>query len=282
MKTLVRHYDSARAMMDAASVPITESEKGSAIWHTIWNGTEHIGEADWYGVDDGRPDTVRNLAQRGWPEGVARLNHALAELPAITPPQSIRRRRVWSDQGDSLDMPRIWAGRSDVAWQRCKRSMQRAPAVVTLYCNMAASSMTTAEQMFWRGAAVLRLADYLTHAGYNVEVIAATAAAHVGIGENLRTLQTVQIKPARGPLELNTLAAVVCLSGFYRIYEWASRAHLVAKAGSRLASGVGRQANMTDFAPLPPNSFECPREVLTMEKARDWIKGILAILDKKG
>jgi len=72
----------------------------------------------------------------------------------------------------------------------------------------------TAEQLFWQGAAAACVTDLLESAGYRVEVYATNCSDH----HNGKTVVRVRVKEADQPTRLDTLAAVMCHAGIYRIF----------------------------------------------------------------
>lgn len=211
------HHDSVDAF---CNLPIAERNREQ--WAMYSKRREHDN-------DDWLAGTARNVAgvtrrvRDGWPEGVQKITSL--NTGAILPPRSTRRVRRWADQGDSVEMSRVWAGRIDVAWQRCHRDQRNAPALVRIVPIIAGHAALNESQFFYRGAAVARLADVLTEAGYNVEIIAACVAHKVagrGTSKEIAYCHTLTLKAPTAPLDLSNLAAVLCQPGFVRWYMFKS------------------------------------------------------------
>src|SRR6185295_10789471 len=83
-------------------------------WANFNNGTTKSetvrGSLAWNGVE-GSVHAVQKLIRDGWPEGVTRMEEALRDLGETLRPASVSRKPVWTDQGDELDIHRVWAGR---------------------------------------------------------------------------------------------------------------------------------------------------------------------------
>lgn len=203
-------FDSAAAILDTwRAEPV--NAKNRAHWR--FHGHKH-GGSDWIGID-GTPQDVARIASEGWLEGLQRMRDALRDLGDITPPQSVRRRRVWTDHGDSVDMQRVYAGRSDVAFSRCARVTRTAPAVVTLVCNTSIGHTHHPDELFWRGAAAAAVSDALTEAGYHVRIVLQNYGKLATTHDPILDLRVI-LKDERSPLDLSTLCGTLCLPGFTR------------------------------------------------------------------
>jgi len=129
-------------------------------------------EHSWLGVSS--VAELRSVLQKGYPAGVAKLEQiTVGDLPE---PQDIRRRRVRSDQGDELDMQAVYRGDLSRAWSRTKRQSRTSVRSVSIVIDLCGNANITSDQLFWRGAAGLRLANELTNAGYSVAIDGAAGA----------------------------------------------------------------------------------------------------------
>jgi hypothetical protein len=188
-------------------------------------------DAEWYGVrrenklGEQAGMTVARLVRDGWPEGVRLMEQVQSQ---IAPPQarSIRRRAQWSDQGDDLNLQRLYAGNIDRMWHMTTKQISTGPSRIRIIVDSIAPAVEEADRMRWRGVAALKLADILTSAGYTVQV--ESAFTGYGGGDNprvqsgKRTLRVI-VKPYSAPLDLNSLAATTALPGFFRAlgHAWA-------------------------------------------------------------
>lgn len=215
------HHDSVQAF---CNLPI--AARNAYEWRRY--GAEYESDtagrrSKWLAGSAGNVAGVTRRLRDGWPEGAAKITE-LSTGPLV-PPRSTRRVRRWADNGDTVEMSRVWAGRVDVAWQRCHRDQRNAPAVVRIVPMISGSCLLEESQFFYRGAAVARLADALTEAGYNVEIIAACVAQRFGDrGQPTQKdyCHTLTLKGATAPLDLSNLAAVLCQPGFIRWYLFKS------------------------------------------------------------
>lgn len=275
--------DSLRALHDYRATVRNDANREH--WQSVTpeerpNGPRELrsGALAWFGASG--PETRRILDSGDWPEGVQRMLDTIGKIQSTAQPMDSRRRRRWTDQGDTVDMARVWAGRSEVAWQRCARTTTRAPAPVTIALNLAQSFVTPAEQLFWRGAAALLLADALTEAGYNVEIEAWNTVSDIQDGRSKPTdfAVGVTVKDARAPLDLNALAVSCAFGGFFRveIFQAACALPLAVDAG------LGAPQKFRDVvteATDPRRPIIC-EGITNAESARKWIADALAAIEQ--
>ena len=109
----------------------------------------------------------------GWPQGTDRilsLQGKLFTLPDVAAVETrMRRKRCRAEDGTDVDMDRVRLGRLDIAWETRKRQPRETRAV-TIVCEIAASSTTEHDRLFWRGACAVVLAEAYERAGYMCEL----------------------------------------------------------------------------------------------------------------
>lgn len=250
---------------------------GSAWSASYWRSYE----ADsWMGLDkrDTRPGeragaATMRLAREGWPRGadMVMTHGERLDVPTIL---SIKRRGVWCDQGDEVEMQRIWSGDLDTAWRTTKKRPTRSPTRVRIVLDSLASCAVSSETMAMRGAAAIRLCDALTTAGYSVEM----RSAWQGDAKDQFFL-SVTVKSFDMPVDIGSLAATVGLPSFFRAlgHQWGPMASKQAYGG---ASGYQVQD-------LDEGRFEEPNVLLfcigqgieTISAANEWIRGCVNTLN---
>ena len=266
---LTQTFPSVAAVLEAARFCDTANRQ---LWANVYivNEKRMIDAAErvrWYGLEPG-PGAVRDAVAQGWPEGVRRINEALADLrDDIAPPVSVKRRRVRSDHGAEVDMSAYWRGRADIAWTDCRRTSTRAPQVVTIAAQISAPGKTHSGDLFWRGAAVLKLADLLTAAGYHVRIDAVRHVRHGYTDHPGRLLQRVTVKEATAPLDVESLAAVLCLSGFFRMFLFACMCSMLYK--------VQKGCGFTERYQAAPGEVAGVEDCTDADTARAWIRAQL-------
>lgn len=222
----IEHYESVSALWDAAMQP--EGANSRYI-----KSIERDHGSDWLGAS---METIKASRFNGWPDGAKRIQSFAETIKANVPvPESIRRKIKWSDQGDSLDIHRVWSGRIGQAWESHPRQKAASQKTVTIFAQLWQVNYSTTDSFFWRGAACLTLADILTEAGYNVEIFGGSLTYNVLEGEsNVVRGFTCQIKAATAPMDINSLAATVGLSGFCR--------YTIFRLFGTFANRMGKQA----------------------------------------
>jgi hypothetical protein len=232
-------------------------------------------ELSWLGVSSVKE--LRSVLKNGYPAGVAKLEKiTVGELPA---PQDIRRRRVRSDQGDELDMQAVYRGDLSRAWSRTKRQSRTSVRSVSIVIDLCGNASVTSDELFWRGAAGLRLADELTTAGYSVAVYGAAGAVRIDSTGDQRLAQFVEIKAEDAPMDMDRLASLTCLAGFFRTSLFTGIIWAADKLGSRVDYGLGQSGNATiaegiKALPIPQDAIIQP-PVKNKDTAEAWLKSVL-------
>lgn len=238
----------------------------------------------WLYGDAGSIDGIKARVRDGWEKGADRLLKLNAgELKA---PVSIKRALVRADQGDELDIHSVYRGELGRAWTRRSRSARRAPAIVRIVPIIAGSANLESDQFFYRGAAVVRLADALTAAGYNVEIVAAVVAQTIGIKYAKPDFaHTLTIKPSTAPLDVSNLAAVLCQQGFVRYFMFKAMysytkeigTHCGTYSDAKRLNDLARIA-LGEAASTAPTVF-MQYQIGTKDAAEQWIADSIAQIE---
>lgn len=208
----IRNYDSVQETIELAKQPSQANKH-------IWRNTEQSPSNDkyqWVGVSGGI-NKIRELISLGWEDGASKLERRAENLKGENAPAPInmRRRRKWGEQGDTLDITRTYAGITE-AWQRCERVSTNSTRYIEIICNLSINSQINADVIFWRGAAALILADLMTGAGYNVKITGCVSATNMFKVKDMFCVDFFTVKDYQQPLDINSLASVVCMAGFFR------------------------------------------------------------------
>jgi hypothetical protein len=129
-----------------------------------------------------------------------------------------RPRAVFGDEGDEVDMDRMFAGQEDTAWRRIERfETMRQSRVVVVDVNIICAAWTSQEEFVWNGVQTAVIVDALEAEGYRVEVNALQA-----LSMNDRSLfcSRVRIKRADEPLRLDLLAYQTGCAAMARAALW--------------------------------------------------------------
>lgn len=233
-------------------------------------------DRDWLGVSS--VSELRSVLTKGYPAGVEKLERiTVGDLPA---PQDIRRRRVRSDQGDELDMQAVYRGDLSRAWSRTKRQSRNSVRSVSIVIDLCGSARVTSDELFWRGAAGLRLASELTNAGYSVAIYGAAGADGYTSEGNEQLAQFVEIKAEDSPLDMDRLASLTCLAGFFRTSLFTGIVFAADKQGKKACGSLGAPSNALlaegiKALPVPQDSIIQPPTVKNKSSAEAWLKSVL-------
>lgn len=183
--------------------------------------TDSYGGSGWFGPKGTKIQDVYNYAEKGWQAGAKKVEK-LSESISLPVLESIHRKLVKGDIGDFLDPHAINRGQFSTAWTSKKRKAGRGPKRYQLCCQIGGHFGMSGDALMWRGVACLALAQAIIKAGHAVEIIAyANVSGCYTDGSGLVT--TVKVKPFQSYLDLSSLAVVLGLSGFYRVYMWKAR-----------------------------------------------------------
>lgn len=232
----------------------------------------------WLGAPS--PEVFEERLSRGWPEGSQRLmSLAVREIS----PTSVRRRRLRSDQGDEVDMQAVWRGNLSQAWTRTRRMSRPGARSISLILSLGGIATVTADQLFWRGAAALRVASALVDAGYTVAIYGCSPAKEISVSGNMDSVQFVELKAEDQPLDVDKLAAISAMPGYFRSRLFAGRAFQCDKAGKGVAGGKGRTehsliAKAVPLAPIPQAAYVQP-PIMDGKAAQAWIDTVMGEIE---
>lgn len=261
-----QHFDSLHEFQSLVPHP-----KNKAQWderEKKYRSSPNEFGTDWFGVES--PDAVIRVCQSGWQAGAARIKE-LAEVALEQVGTRKRRRMVRGDFGNEVDIHRIYSGRADNAWSRPAKVARPALAQVTLLANIGALGDVTSEQMFWRGAALLRACDLLSDRGHDIEIVGYNEKNNLFVGKESEWAgYTVVVKRFGTPVDLPALASTFCLAGFHRWYgfRWCASLPRRVKQGWG-ASSTGKPS--AGIAARYPDAIVVP-SVFSRAAAEDWLR----------
>ena len=266
----------AAVSVDPSTLHRSVNRAGLAEWH---KRNDH----KWHGLDRDKQGnepalaTLNHIMASGWQRGVDLM--ASVKPLDVASPVSIRRRSRWTDQGDELDMQRVYNGQLDTAWRRCQRVSMSAPRRVRLVVDSIASAGEDSASMRWRGVAAMRAADTLQAAGYQVEVESAfTGKCNMG-----RVVARCVVKSFDQPVNLSALASTTALPAFFRVYGHMLQPVLADALGKDMSYG-GYMVEKLVEADLDPQPGErlliVPQRVSNADRASDWLASAIASIDE--
>jgi hypothetical protein len=231
--------------------------------------------------------TYEEAAERvtkGWKEGAEEVLRRLADID-IELPLSVRRKLSRADQGDELDIHSVYAGNLDRAWTRRVRKHTRTPLTVRIVVQTNLLAGMKPEELFWRGAAAVKLSDLLTTAGYNVEIVGALASEKVCGREGVDFLATMMLKESKAPLDIEQLAGVICNAGFHRLFGFRGYMAIAdwvvsSEPGASMSARDGRVIKEGGLDADGVMTFTTPYAVKTKEAAQKFIEECCAWLNQ--
>ena len=249
-----------------------DRNKSEAVSHAIGKAADRGQE--WLGAPT--LSELRRRLTQGWPEGVERLQKlAIRELN----PTSLRRRRYKADQGDELDIQAVYAGNLSRAWSKTRRQSRAGTnRTVTLVCNLADSAGTDSADLFWRGAATLRVADALTEAGYNVGIYGAITSASCSKDSTVDSSQFIEIKSPDTPLDTSALAAITAMPGWFRSAGFAGIATTCDLVDKDVCESYGSPAHhrIGEFAEfIGLTNCHIQGQINSKKAAEQWIDSVM-------
>lgn len=182
---------------------------------------------------------VQNKAKSAWDYGMSVLQSFVERLQKIDMPElKSRKRRVRfnTDGGDEVDIERLLTGQP--YWRESRREESSGPTEVTIVMDATATAGVAADNILWRGAAGVALAQILEQRGYLVELWIVDAGKLFADSQN-QVIIACNLKRPQDPLDVSTLVNVA--SGwFYRTVTFTLMASICEKTGHPLSPGLGR------------------------------------------
>jgi hypothetical protein len=234
--------------------PVSEANQDT--WRDYILGSyEEDRSLNWFGVNNGIAGVRDAVELRGWEYGVKHGEKTLGVLPVPKLP-SIKRRKTRGSSGSALDIHRVYSGDLSKAWESTRREISlnkfSNKGHVNIIIDVGGNCGTSAESMFWRGAAGSLLTKALIASGRNVRVIAvATVVGSVDTEyekyqfNNLTT--ALVVKDFNQYLDLNSLFACTAMAGFFRYYGFKSILSQKRKCLGNLGRAVTVNVDSLDY-----------------------------------
>jgi hypothetical protein len=189
--------------------------------------------------------------------------HLVGQLELPTRPR--RRLRRGLDWGDELDADRV-LHRDPTPWERIERSPE-VRRTVTIGCNVSVDHTIKPEQLLYRGAAALALADLLTQSGCNVGITLFICSRSPTDAVEQGVVRCV-LKSPDMPLDLSALAFSLCEIAFYRCVIVCAAAR---RWPGKLRTGLG-YPNTLPACDCKNIDYLVDADVLGEEAAVAWLR----------
>ena len=274
---LIAEYSCISDFVAAAGMPMARLKVNQSK-ADYWEGQPSAG-APWFGLPAGTPcgtSAISKLVLAGWPEGAKRMADVAALLDSdLIRPADLKRRVVWGAQGDELSMDRVYSGRIDIAWRSSKRRVRQSNRLITLCADSIVSGDASSEALYWRGAAVVVLADMLQSAGYHCRIMGNFTGRTLG-GETVSC--TVIVKDFGATLSMVD-CATLALPGFFRSigHRWIP-VHAMQESGSTGIAPRSLPKGIADYAATGVSSAELAAQWITrsiehINSTESWQEG---------
>lgn len=176
------------------------------------------GNEDFYGTTT--YGEALELAKRGWPEGVERLQALRAELEQVVDKAITAKaaRLNWDVTGDFLDVGRYLGGEPEVFGSYVDDAEAHGQTrVVKLVANVSAIGSVKTESIFSAGAAVFAAVDILESLGHRVELwLGSGSEGNYGANAGKRLQVLTLIKEASQPFDADRVAFWLCSNASLR------------------------------------------------------------------
>jgi hypothetical protein len=274
MKTL--HFDSLSECIDDTRQPFKRRANNSAFKNSV---TYRKGSPSWHGTEGGFSAVSNMVEFTGYPEGGRRIAAMTDSLQASLPPAlGIKRKKRRADSGDEYDVHAAMRGAHDRAWVQSHKEIRHGLGIVRIIVDICSDGGTSADNLQWRGVAGTTLCTMLRQAGYSVEMVAAMGTQNSFGRETL--LWTCVVNSRHGSTDIDSLAAVFALPGFFRTYGFAGVIRAADNARRDVHSGLGKSVPVSNIYEPRGDCIEfiVPTDVLNEDKAREWINDSIALL----
>lgn len=216
-EALIRDFDSVEEMLKLQLSPVNAGTEVAFLFgDDVAKARGVDGDRRWRGDVSSIKEFGEMLHSGGWKAGSAKMTDSVGEISAPRV-QSIRRRKVWKDDGDEIDIHRVYAGDLERAWESSERYLTSGQSRnARLWCQMGFTANYEPDQFFWRGAVACVMVDALENAGYRVEIMGYHASVGTFSSGAVDWYTRVPIKGFMEPLDIPRVAAVTAHAGFFR------------------------------------------------------------------
>ena len=170
-----------------------------------------------YGV--GSAKELDQLILNGWHEGVGIADRLTVELetPRL---KNVRRVKRRGDFGDSIDMQAVYGGSIDRAWETTRReiSISESGSAITLAVELSCSWNYMAHELYWTGAAAIKLVDALIESGRSVQIIGYLSSTDAFNGQISDAEICFTAKEYTEVADISKLMTILGHAAFYRYY----------------------------------------------------------------
>lgn len=156
--------------------------------------------------------------------------------------QSSRRRRCFADQGDELDIEKVYNGELDTCWSKTQRiEFDTSHKFVTLFIENGANWNEDVTDSFWRSAIAVFLTSELEKAGKSVRIVVGSTGNRCFIKNRKLLSCSMTVKEYNQRVSLERVSAMTHL-GFFRTLNFA----MINMPNYKISGGLGSHKNIDD------------------------------------
>lgn len=207
----------------------TLSKSGQGSGNAIWSGCETFAEAT-------------ELAEVGWPEGLAKAEAMRAQLCGVIGSRSERPRLSRSVAGFAPCVPAALAGDPESMFSTRKIMVSSFGKVVTIVYNNCVSAGISADVLMLRGAICLALVDALEACGFRCEI--QIGCGFSSLGETPRREIYLTLKEPDSVINSDTLAYWLVHPAAFRRIVIAITRNVWAEGCARIAPSIGAPSDI--------------------------------------
>lgn len=155
-----------------------------------------------------------------------------------------KRKRVFKDNGDELDVDRYFNHEFETMWQSTKRiEVDARHRLITLFINIGNTADVNCEESFWKTCVAVRLMKELEQAGKQVKVVVGSGTDYLYRHDTTKKFTgSITVKNYNERLSIERLAAMSHV-GFHRVFGFAVKCVSDDRPHLR---GMGASANVCD------------------------------------
>lgn len=229
---------------DIESFISLEVSKKNAYHNAVSGGFESIvprnksEQLKWLGAKN--VNEVKEFVHEGWESGVKQLTKLSEKITTqLEPSLNFTRNKIWKDFGEEIDMQRVYSGQLDRAWLGFnKKRLTKKNKTITLYTRLGGNCNIVSEELFHQGATCLILTDILEKQDFRVEIVGWSHVTNLYSSKGKSLYTELSIKKPETPVNLNSLASVVALAGFYRVFYFKAMLSVNEVANNSLGQSV--------------------------------------------
>lgn len=234
-----------------------------------------------YGVSSVKE--LDHLILNGWHEGVSIAERLTVELGAPRL-KNVRRVKRRGDFGDSVDMQAVYGGSIDRAWETTRReiSISESGSAITLAVELSCTWNYMASDLYWTGAAAIKLADALIESGRSVQIIGYLSSSHAFRGRISDAEICFTAKEYTEVADISKLMTILGHAAFYRYYGFRAYGAAPLVVNGHLGSPLYGVLPQMILDREPANSIIQFSRVFSQSAAQQMIDRAVSRLRGKG